>query len=87
MPNETQVSGPIYQTITGGQIPLSGLSEEEYSFLDIVAKKYSPKQDWTRFAALLLMVSGMQWAMMGVLGEYLWRALDEASGQVCAWPM
>ncbi len=35
-------------------------------------------EGWSRFAALLLMVSGMQWAMMGVLGEYLWRALDEA---------
>jgi dolichol-phosphate mannosyltransferase len=33
---------------------------------------------WTKFAALLLAVSGLQWAMMGVLGEYLWRALDEA---------
>jgi glycosyltransferase involved in cell wall biosynthesis len=35
-------------------------------------------ETWTKFAALLLIVSGMQWAMMGVLGEYLWRALDEA---------
>lgn len=51
MAGHAQVSGPMYQTITGGQIPLSGLSGEEYGFLDIVAKKYSPKQDWTRFAA------------------------------------
>lgn len=33
---------------------------------------------WTKFAAALLIVSGLQWMMMGVLGEYLWRALDEA---------
>jgi transcriptional regulator with XRE-family HTH domain len=51
MTSLAQVSGPIYQTITGGHIALSGLSEAEYDFLDIVAKKYSPKQDWTRFAA------------------------------------
>jgi hypothetical protein len=51
MTSHTQTSGPVYQTITGGQIPLSGLSENEYGFLEIVAKKYGPKQDWTRFAA------------------------------------
>jgi transcriptional regulator with XRE-family HTH domain len=51
MASHAQVSGPMYQTITGGQIALSDLSEAEYGFLDVVAKKYSPKQDWTRFAA------------------------------------
>ncbi|MBI3553468.1 MAG: glycosyltransferase family 2 protein [Elusimicrobia bacterium] len=35
-------------------------------------------EDWTRFAAVVLLVSGVQWMMLGVLGEYLWRALDEA---------
>jgi hypothetical protein len=51
MPSQTQATGAIYSTITGGQIPLSGLSEAEYGFLDLVAKKYNAKQDWTRFAA------------------------------------
>jgi hypothetical protein len=51
MASHALASGPIYQTITGGQIALSGLSEDEYGFLDIVAEKYSPKQDWTRFAS------------------------------------
>jgi transcriptional regulator with XRE-family HTH domain len=51
MAGNTKVSGPIYQTIAGRQIALSGLSEAEHGFLEIVAKKYSPKQDWTRFAA------------------------------------
>ncbi|MBM4071098.1 MAG: hypothetical protein FJ271_19450 [Planctomycetes bacterium] len=51
MASHAQASDSIYQTITGGQIRLAGLSEAEYGFLEIVAKKYSPKQDWTRFAA------------------------------------
>jgi transcriptional regulator with XRE-family HTH domain len=51
MASQAQASGPIYRTITGTQIPLSGLSEAERGFLDLVAKKYGPKQDWTRFAA------------------------------------
>ena len=51
MASHAEVSRPIYQTITGGQIPLFGLSEAEYGFLDIVAKKYNANQDWTRFAA------------------------------------
>jgi hypothetical protein len=42
---------PIYQTITGLRIPMSKLTETEFNFLKLVAKKYSPKQDWTRFAA------------------------------------
>jgi hypothetical protein len=41
----------VYQTITGGRIPLSNLSDEEYRFLEVVAKKYGSRQDWTRFAA------------------------------------
>jgi hypothetical protein len=41
----------VYQTITGLRIPLSKLSVMEHSFLELVAKKYGPKLDWTRFAA------------------------------------
>jgi hypothetical protein len=41
----------VYQTITGGKISLSDLSDAEVAFLDIVAKKYNARQDWTRFAA------------------------------------
>src|SRR5262245_17938317 len=44
-------NAPLYQTITGGRIALSNLSDEEYSFLELVAKKYNAKQDWTRFSA------------------------------------
>jgi transcriptional regulator with XRE-family HTH domain len=48
---KTPASEAIYETITGAQLPLSRLSEAEYDFLQVVAKKYNAKQDWTRFAA------------------------------------
>lgn len=40
-----------YQTITGRQIPLSKLKDAERGFLKLVAQKYKPQIEWTRFAA------------------------------------
>jgi len=37
-----------------------------------------PVQGWSSLIVVVLLVSGIQMLMMGVLGEYLWRALDEA---------
>ena len=37
-----------------------------------------PAEGWSSLMVVLLVVSGIQMLMMGVLGEYLWRALDEA---------
>lgn len=37
-----------------------------------------PPDGWAALMVVLLLVSGVQMIMMGVLGEYLWRALDEA---------
>lgn len=41
----------VYQTITGGHVPMWNLTEAERGFFVKVAKKYNSKQDWTRFAA------------------------------------
>lgn len=38
----------------------------------------SPPQGWTTLIVIVLLIGGVQMVMMGVLGEYLWRALDEA---------
>lgn len=35
-------------------------------------------QGWSALMVVLLVLGGIQMIMMGVLGEYLWRALDEA---------
>src|SRR5207245_5132950 len=36
-----------------------------------------PVQGWTSLMVVLLVVSGVQLLMMGLLGEYLWRNLEE----------
>lgn len=37
-----------------------------------------PPAGWTSLMVVVLVVGGVQMLMLGVLGEYLWRALDEA---------
>lgn len=37
-----------------------------------------PTEGWSSLMVVVLVVGGIQMIMMGVLGEYLWRALDEA---------
>ena len=41
----------------------------------------SPVQGWSSLMCVLLIVSGVQLVMLGVLGEYLWRAFDEIRGR------
>jgi polyisoprenyl-phosphate glycosyltransferase len=38
----------------------------------------NPVQGWSSLMVVILVLGGMQMLMMGVLGEYLWRALDES---------
>jgi polyisoprenyl-phosphate glycosyltransferase len=37
-----------------------------------------PITGWTSIMVVLLVVGGLQMVMIGVIGEYLWRTLDEA---------
>ena len=37
-----------------------------------------PVEGWSSLMVVVLIVGGIQMLMMGVLGEYLWRALDES---------
>src|SRR5215510_1179162 len=49
----------------------------------IVAKKLAygvPVQGWASLMVVLLVVSGFQLLMLGVIGEYLWRVADEVRG-------
>jgi dolichol-phosphate mannosyltransferase len=41
----------------------------------------SAVQGWSSLMCVLLIVSGVQLLMLGVLGEYLWRAFDEVRGR------
>ncbi len=37
-----------------------------------------PIEGWSSLMVVVLVLSGVQILMLGVLGEYLWRALDES---------
>ena len=36
---------------------------------------------WTVVLTVVLLLGGFQMVMLGILGEYVWRALDEARGR------
>jgi polyisoprenyl-phosphate glycosyltransferase len=40
-----------------------------------------PVQGWASLMVVLLVLGGIQMIMLGVLGEYLWRTLEEARGR------
>ena len=40
-----------------------------------------PVQGWASLMCALLIVSGVQLIMLGILGEYMWRTFDEARGR------
>jgi dolichol-phosphate mannosyltransferase len=48
------------------------------AFVLINAMNGTPPQGWTSLMIVVLVLGGFQMLMMGILGEYLWRALDEA---------
>ena len=41
----------------------------------------SPVEGWASLMCVVLIVSGVQLILLGVLGEYLWRAFDEIRGR------
>lgn len=43
--------------------------------------KGSPVQGWSSMMCVLLIVSGVQLVILGILGEYLWRTFDETRGR------
>jgi glycosyltransferase involved in cell wall biosynthesis len=47
-------------------------------FLVLNAFAGHPVEGWTSLMVVVLVVGGFQMLLMGVLGEYIWRALDEA---------
>jgi len=47
-------------------------------FVIIHALTGSPTEGWSSLMVVVLVMGGIQMLMMGVLGEYLWRALDES---------
>jgi dolichol-phosphate mannosyltransferase len=48
------------------------------AFVVLNAVRGSPVEGWSSLMVVVLVLGGFQMLMMGVLGEYLWRTLDEA---------
>jgi dolichol-phosphate mannosyltransferase len=44
-----------------------------------------PTEGWSSLMVVVLVIGGMQMVMMGVLGEYVWRALDESRRRPRYW--
>ena len=55
-----------------------GIRRVCYASLVICFLRGAPVQGWSSLMVVVLLVGGLQMVMMGVLGEYLWRALDES---------
>ncbi len=47
-------------------------------FVIVNALAGSPSSGWSSLMVVVLVIGGLQMMMMGILGEYLWRALDES---------
>ncbi len=63
-------------TVLGTVIALIGFV---YALFIIVAKIFGkvPVQGWAPIMVLILVLSGIQMLMLGIIGEYLWRTLDQ----------
>lgn len=69
-------SAPIrLMTHVGFATALLGFLYAGFVFLHALQGR--PVQGWASLMVVVLVVGGIQMLMMGVLGEYVWRALDE----------
>jgi dolichol-phosphate mannosyltransferase len=66
-------------TVAGGVVAALGFL---YAIVVIFnAFRGLPVQGWASLMVVVLVLGGFQLLMLGVLGEYLWRAFDEARGR------
>ena len=65
-----------YMMAFGSAIGLFGFTYSLFVVYNYV--QGSPAQGWSSLMVVVLMLGGMQMMMLGVLGEYVWRALDES---------
>ncbi len=67
-------------SIVGAVLALIGFIYASFIIYNAIAGG-NPVQGWTSLMVVVLVIGGLQMLMMGVLGEYLWRALDESRGR------
>jgi glycosyltransferase involved in cell wall biosynthesis len=61
----------------------SALLGVAYALFTVVRRLLNqvPVEGWASLMVVVLIVGGMQMVMLGIIGEYLWRTLDEARGR------
>jgi dolichol-phosphate mannosyltransferase len=65
-----------WMSLMGLIVSLLGLVYAGILVLNVLLR--SPVQGWTSLMVIVLFLGGGQMFMLGVLGEYIWRGLDEA---------
>jgi dolichol-phosphate mannosyltransferase len=65
-----------WMTITGALTALAGFGWTGWIVVNALAG--APPTGWSSLMVAVLTLGGLQMLMMGVLGEYLWRALEES---------
>ena len=68
---------------SGVAVEVLGLAAFAYALFLVFFKIFhgQPLQGWTTTMVVLAFFSGVQLLCLGILGEYLWRALDAARGR------
>ena len=65
-----------WMSLTGFTISILGLFYAIWVIVNAILG--SPAQGWSSLMVVVLVIGGGQMFMMGVLGEYVWRSLDES---------
>ena len=67
-------------SVLGASLGLTGLA---YAVVVVLERLFRDKvvEGWSSLMVVLLVASGAQLMMTGVLGEYLWRNLEQARGR------
>ena len=65
-----------FMTYLGASTAAAGFLYAAFLLVNAIVGR--PVQGWTSLMMVVLVLGGIQMGMLGILGEYLWRALDES---------
>ncbi|MEX1232335.1 MAG: glycosyltransferase family 2 protein [Planctomycetaceae bacterium] len=66
-------------SVIGLMISLAGFAYAAFIIFNAIFGQ--PAEGWSSLIVIVLVLGGFQLLMLGVLGEYLWRAFDESRGR------
>jgi hypothetical protein len=70
----------LFATVLGALTLLLGLALTAYAFFGWLADGTTP-QGWTSLMVAVVLLSGFQLLMLGVIGEYVGRLFEQARGR------